>query len=166
MRKAFLLTFVLGLLFVIAIPVMAKDKGFRIVGDEDFAANKMIESDFHFAPGVMTVESGDLLTWNNKTDDEHTVTIVEESEVPPDFDGVFECRDPGGPCRAALDAHFGTTPPTDTINVGAAGLDAPGDSLLIDEEGSVTATISAPSGTDLYFICSVHPWMQGEIEVE
>jgi plastocyanin len=166
MRKVLLLTSALVLTIVIAIPVMAKDKAFRIVGDEAFAANKMIESDFHFTPGVMSVESGGSLTWNNKTDDEHTVTLVEESQVPPDFDGVFECRDPGGPCRAALDAHFATDPPTDTINVGAAGLDTPGDSLLIDEEGSVTAVISAPSGTDLYFICSVHPWMQGEIEVE
>jgi plastocyanin len=157
------LTFVL--LCVMTITASAQDRLVPIVGDEAFAPNHFIKSNFHFKQGDFSIESGESVTWENQTDDEHTVTLVEESQVPEDFDGVFECRDPGGVCRAALDAHFGTVPPTDTINVGAAGLDQPGDSLLI-EEGSVTAVISAPSGTELYYICSVHPWMQGEIDVE
>jgi plastocyanin len=166
MRKLVILVavLVLGLTTTIAVGAVEK-RDVRIAGDEQFLANRLIESNFRFVHGDLTVESGQSVTWRNTTDDEHTITLVPEADVPEDFDEVFECRDPGGVCRAALDAHFGTDPPTEVINVGAAGLDTPGDSLLI-EEGSVTAVISAPAGTDLYYICSVHPWMQGEIEVE
>jgi plastocyanin len=166
MRKLLIVAGILAFAVATTITVAAAPKRGPVViaGDEDFVANQMIESDFHFVKGDLSVKSGDSVTWRNATDDEHTVTLVPEGEVPDDFDGVFECRDPGGPCRAALDAHFATDPPTEVINVGAAGLDTPGDSLLVEEE-SVSAVISAPAGTELYYICSVHPWMQGEIDV-
>lgn len=165
MRKLLIVVPALVLLVATAISVSATNRNVRIIGDEQFIPDRVIKSDFHFSPGPINVESGSSVTWNNATDDEHTITLVEESQVPEDFDGVFECRDPGGVCRAALDVHFGTDPPTEVIEAGAAGLDTPGDSLLVEEDGTVTAVISAPAGTDLYYICSVHPWMQGEIEV-
>lgn len=168
MRKLLIVVPALVLLVATAIAVSASVSvnNVRIVGDEAFIPDRLIRSDFHFSPGPISVDSGSSVTWNNGTDDEHTITLVEETQVPEDFDAVFECRDPGGVCRAALDAHFATDPPTEVIEAGAAGLDTSGDSLLVDEGGSVTAVISAPAGTDLYYICSVHPWMQGEIEVE
>jgi plastocyanin len=167
MRKFVILAGILAFAVATTATVSAVGKRGTIViaGDERFVANKLIESDFHFMNGDRSVKSGASLRWRNTTDDEHTITLVPEEDVPADFDEVFECRDPGGHCRAALDAHFATDPPTQVIDVGAAGLDTPGDSLLV-EEGSVSAVISAPAGTELYYICSVHPWMQGEIEVE
>ena len=166
MRKLLILVPVFALVVATAISVSASISNVRIIGADQFIPNRVIKADYHFSPGPISVESGDSVTWNNGTDDEHTITLVEESQVPEDFEGVLECRDPAGVCRAALDVHFGTDPPTDVIEAGAAGLDTPGDSLLVEEGGTVTAVISAPSGTDLYYICSVHPWMQGEIEVE
>lgn len=62
-------------------------------------------------------------------------------------------------------AHFGTTPPTLVVDVGGAGLDSPGDSLLFFAGESISATVSAPSGTTLYYLCTIHPWMQGSITV-
>ena len=167
MRKLVILAGILAFAVATTATVSAVGKQGTIViaGDERFVANQLIESDFHFVKGDRSVKSGESLRWRNDTDDEHTITLVPEADVPADFDEVFECRDPGGHCRAALDAHFATDPPTQVINVGAAGLDTPGDSLLV-EEGSVSAVISAPAGTELYYICSVHPWMQGEIDVE
>jgi hypothetical protein len=51
------------------------------------------------------------------------------------------------------------------VNAGAPGLDAPGDSLLFFDDQSVTATVSAPSGARLFYLCAIHPWMQGQITV-
>jgi plastocyanin len=137
----------------------------RIVGDEEFVPNQLIESDFRFDPGMIRVRPGGEVRWRNTTDDEHTVTIVAAEDVPQDFDEVFECRDPGGVCRAALDAHFSSDPPVAVINVGAPGLDMPGDSILIEDD-PVGAIISAPAGSVLHYICAIHPWMQGNIAVE
>ena len=54
------------------------------------------------------------------------------------------------------------------LNKGQPGLDTPGDSVAIQQPGthhSVTINVSAPAGTTLYFMCAVHPWMQGKIIV-
>jgi plastocyanin len=56
-----------------------------------------------------------------------------------------------------------------TLNKGPAGLDEPGDSLAIFPQGShksISAKVSAAPGTTLYFLCALHPWMQGKIVVK
>jgi plastocyanin len=53
------------------------------------------------------------------------------------------------------------------LNKGAPGLDRDGDSLLIAPRrgASASAVVSAPAGTTLYYVCTIHPWMQGTIKV-
>jgi len=46
------------------------------------------------------------------------------------------------------------------------GLSAPYDTLLIGNKGSITEPVTAKAGTTLYFMCVIHPWMQGVISVE
>jgi hypothetical protein len=44
----------------------------------------------------------------------------------------------------------------------------PGDSLLFGGEldsQSISARVTAPAGTTLYYLCALHPWMQGSIKV-
>jgi hypothetical protein len=41
----------------------------------------------------------------------------------------------------------------------------PGDSLLILPGKGLTAPVTAPAGTTLWYMCTVHPWMQGSIVV-
>lgn len=53
---------------------------------------------------------------------------------------------------------------TPVVDVGGPGLDSPGDSLFFDDE-SISATVTAPAGTTLLYLCAIHPWMQGEIAV-
>jgi hypothetical protein len=74
---------------------------------------------------------------------------------------VFECQ----VCGAALEGHFGGGVPVPVLEAGNTGLDAPGDSLLLFPGGSVDGVISAPAGTTLYYLCALHPWMQGSITV-
>jgi hypothetical protein len=53
------------------------------------------------------------------------------------------------------------------VNVGGPGLDARGDSLLFGGpfDQAVEAQVTAPAGTTLYYLCVIHPWMQGSIKV-
>ena len=54
------------------------------------------------------------------------------------------------------------------LNKGPEGFDEEGDSLALAPKGphkSGTVVISAPAGTTLYYMCAIHPWMQGKIVV-
>ena len=102
----------------------------------------------------------------------HTLTIVNQSDLPKTGKDVNNCK----ACRLAQGhlknpkAQPGQQNPIAhwILNKGKPGLDAVGDSVAIQEPGghkSITVKVSAPAGTTLYFICAVHPWMQGKIVV-
>jgi hypothetical protein len=85
-----------------------------------------------------------------------------------DFSRLFACQKPGGVCANALAAHFPNGqngPPVLTVNVGAPGLNQTGDSLLMLPGQSIQGQVTAAKGTELYYLCALHPWMQGEIVV-
>jgi plastocyanin len=123
-----------------------------------------------FAPGNITVTSGETITFvhDDKTQDPHTLTIVNESDVPSTIDDVFNCGEPGTVCDQVFE-QFPQGPPDPgfyNLGGGGAGLDAPLDTLLIAPGSQASATVTAPSGTVLHFICVIHPWMQGTITVK
>jgi hypothetical protein len=51
------------------------------------------------------------------------------------------------------------------VNVGAAGFDQPGDSIIVPPGGKVSFDVTADEGTNLNFLCALHPWMQGKFKV-
>jgi plastocyanin len=139
------------------------------------AINRYIQDDLRFTPGTVTVASGSTLTftYSDKEDEPHTLTIVNKSDLPRTVAQVDQCK----PCREYATPHLKNpkAPPGDnnpivhwTLNQGQPGLDAVGDSLAIQPGAHKrnSAVISAPSGTVLYFLCAIHPWMQGRIIVK
>jgi plastocyanin len=139
----------------------------RITGDEQFVPNAMIMATLRFTPGPLTVDSGDTVTWPNETDEPHTITIVDAADVPTTIGEVFGCTAPGGACFPALVGHF-TDPPTFVLGGGADGtdgLDGVGDSLLVFPGGTISAPVTAGAGTTLDYLCAIHPWMIGSIDV-
>lgn len=155
-----------GAAIVLATSVVAGagDRQVQTLGDERVVPNVMVQATLKFAPGRTTVTSGQTITWvhEDKTTAPHTVTIV--AALPePTLDGIFGCGAPGQPCAVALAAHAASGP---VVNVGAPGLNAPGDSLFFVDDGSITATVTAPAGSRLLYLCAIHPWMQGEIVVQ
>ena len=135
----------------------------KAVGKATFKPNVGVSDTQHWSPGTISVASGARVTWRNatRTGDPHTITIVTKRDLPRGF----ECS----ACDRALRSH-GVDPATGrvanpVVNVGAAGLDAPGDSLLLPPHGRASAVVSAGAGTTLYYVCSIHPWMQGRIRV-
>jgi plastocyanin len=163
------------MLFVTAISVLAltttvglaaADRGVRTMGDEKVVPNAMVQATLRFTPGMIKVASGEQLTWTHDDNSTapHTITIV-EAFPEATLDAIFGCGNPGQPCAEALAAHFagGFNP---VVEAGAPGLDTAGDSLFLFDDASVTATVTAPSGTTLKYLCAIHPWMQGEIRVQ
>ena len=122
-----------------------------ILGSDSFSPNNYVQSTLHFSPGTITVHSGSTAQWVNSTSDPHTITIVRPGQVPTTVNAVFNCK----VCQSQAPS----------ANVGAPGLDAPGDSLFVRVSGSVSAPVTAKAGTTLHYMCIFHPWMQGQIKV-
>jgi plastocyanin len=153
------------------VTIVAKDSGVS------FKANKYIQDNMAFSPGTVTVKSGDSITFkfgDTKAMEPHTLTIMKQSELPTTGDEVENCK----ACERYATPHLKNpkAPPDQKnpivhwiLNKGKPGLDVPGDSVAIQQPGphkSVTITVSAAAGTTLYFVCAVHPWMQGKIIVK
>src|SRR5688500_356994 len=157
----------------------------QIIGDQDLGAPT--GQPFEFKQGRIVAHRGDTVIWRNETVAPHSITIVNQSEIPQTLPQLFSC----GVCEQLLFAHTpnigpqGPFPPfvaaIDELKVTAAAparLDAPGDSLVVAEQGgaypdtlggmipdSISAVIDAPVGANLSYVCALHPWMQGTIEV-
>lgn len=132
-------------------------------GAERIEPNELIYSTFHFSPEKAVVDSGQQLRWefNDQGQDPHTATIVEQGDLPTDFRETFGCR----VCNQALRSHFegGLTRKVDVD--GDGGLSAPGDSLFFGPGEDISRQVTAPSGSKLFYLCAIHPWMQGKIVV-
>lgn len=160
------LTLVAGTVFSTA--SVAKRRGrhdpqlIRALGALTFEPNALIQATFRFSPERSFPHTGDKvrLLDDDRGDEPHTLTIVRRSQLPTSPDEVFACD----ACNAALEEHFAQDPPILRVNVGAPGLDQPGDSLWLAPDASISSVVSAPAGT-LHFLCAIHPWMQGRLVV-
>lgn len=145
----------------------ATDKVVRTRGDETFIPNVKVAATLKFAPGHLAVRSGETLTLEHadKTEDPHTLSIVNANELPTTFEeAVGEC--------AVCEEVFGIFPgePTSSVFVNAPGtgpgIDGRLDTLFVLPGESISAPVTAPAGTTLRYLCAIHPWMQGRIDVQ
>jgi plastocyanin len=147
------------------VALAAPDRIVRTTGDERVVPNTMVQATLRFTPGPISVNSGDEVTWthDDATTAPHTVTLV-AAFPEPTLEAIFGCGAPGQPCANALAAHFagGFNP---VVEAGDPGLDAAWDSLFFGDDTSISAAVTAPSGSTLLYLCAIHPWMQGEITV-
>ncbi len=161
-----------------AIAAAVKGKGpakakITIKGGPSFKTNGFIKDSVHFVAGTVPVRSGATVTLTNASDDEHTLSIVKQSQVPHSLAQIENCSvcgeiakshgvNPEGPPTSG-------PPPIPLVNLGGAGFDTPGDSIVIGPKGhgsQVTFKVTAAPGTTLFFICAIHPWMQGRFLVK
>jgi hypothetical protein len=130
-----------------------------------------------------TVEEGAALEILNETNPKqvgpHTFSLVTKSSLPKTKPAEKSCFTPKHICFAIAEwQHF--NPKTEkvglnTVKAGAPGWDTSGnatgttgDSWFTGETKSgthITQVVSAKAGTTLYFMCAIHPWMQGAIKV-
>jgi plastocyanin len=151
--------------------VVAKDNGVSI------SPNKYMQDNMFFSPGTVTVKSGGTITFKFDKPgsmEPHTMTILHQSDLPKTGAQAENCK----PCERYATPHLKNpkAPPDQnnpivhwTLNKGNPGFNTVGDSVAIQEPGehkSVTIKVTAKPGTTLYFVCAVHPWMQGKIIVK
>jgi hypothetical protein len=84
------------------------------------------------------------------------------------------CFDPGHICFVGVGRHRAldnnNANDLDRVNAGRPGFDKlngiiqRGDSIFFNRR-SRSVIVSAPSGRTLPYLCLIHPWMQGKIEV-
>jgi plastocyanin len=151
----------------------------RIVGGVVVKPGKFVKDDQRFAPRVARIKSGTTVTLRNraKTQDPHTISFVQERFLPEQFE-----TDAMGPLLAAhqVDPTNQEAPPAvlvvdngqplaqgATLNVDTMGDDkVAGDSAFIAPgQKTFKFNLTARRGSELYYFCAVHPWMQGEIRV-
>ena len=181
MRIPILLTATLAALAILAGSALAGGRHtaaepvvVKALGGMKMVPNTYFQDEMRFSPGTIHVTSGQSLTFEfgDRETEPHTLTIVPRSALPKTAMQAEQCR----ACRYAT-GHLKNpkAAPDDAnpivhwvLNKGAAGLDRVGDSIAIQPGGkhkSITVRVTAKPGTTLYFLCAVHPWMQGKIVV-
>jgi hypothetical protein len=142
----------------------------RIKGGSSMKINKYIKDAVHWVPGTVAIASGGKLTITNQSPDPdpHTFSIVQKAQLPHTFDEINECKICGEIAKSHgvnPAEHQSGPPPIPTVDVNNDGFNEPGDSQFIGPHQTVSVTITAKPGTKLYFMCAVHPWMQGVVKV-
>ena len=140
----------------------------RTRGGVEFSPNEYVRDTVRFVPGPITVRPNARVTWidADRSEEPHTVTIVRRREQPDTLRELFQCR----VCQLA-GAHLAdpNDPNSDVarvrVNVGAPGLNTRGDSLFLAPGGRISARVTRRAGSTLYYLCAIHPWMQGSIHV-
>jgi hypothetical protein len=153
-------------------------------GEESSSANTVFIKDgkggLRFV-APKTIVSGEDLTVLNETNPHkvgpHTFSLVTKGSVPKTPKARQSCFTPKHICMAIAQWHGvkGNGPvKVNPVEVGAAGWDTmgsvtkKGDSWFTGEKApgtSITQPVSAAAGTTIHFICAVHSWMHGSIEV-
>ena len=145
----------------------------RFVPNPASPPNKMDINDLRWAPGTITVRSGERLKLvdGDKSGDPHVLVIAKTRDIPqsnnvnPQTNPVLRMIapallvDPTNPQQGFK--AFKT-------NAGRDGLNQEGDALVVvpgSPHKTATWFVSAKAGTTLHYFCAVHYWMQGVIKV-
>jgi plastocyanin len=139
--------------------------------------NRYIQDGLRFNKDIYPVKSGGKVNFVFSVTSEgpHTLTIVNKKDLPRTAGAAFNCKI----CEKLGKAH-GADPNSEAPpkfqflenGVGENGtppnLDRPGDSgvFMTNKKGEkISFKVTAKKGKTLYFMCLIHPWMQGRIVV-
>jgi hypothetical protein len=143
----------------------------RAIGGLKFKANRFVSDTQRFSSDVVDINSGGRLTVRDRTGQPHSFSLVKRSQVPRNGRQMERCFGPG-PCDEIAVDHGAVNPetgeeqdPTEPlVNKGPAGFNRPGDSVVIAPRRK--ATVRVTGNKDLFYICAIHPWMQGRLNVD
>ena len=147
----------------------------EVRGGDILQPGQFIKNNFRFVPRNITVNSGDVVRWvdrDRSAEEPHTVTIGRRSDLPQNIAQLEACFAPGALCAETIEAHdpgSDQVPPFNIrVNRGGPGLDTRGDSLLFAGpfDQAIRGRVTAPAGRTLFYLCVIHPWMQGRIAVQ
>ena len=135
------------------------------------------KTDQGFRFSSTTVQRGQKLHIVNNTKAPHSVTFVIPKLVPKSNGEIKKCFTPGHICRKAAKWHKfdGQNIHRNPVRAGKHGWDEAGslhregDSVLFGKPFGPSSPknrkVTAPAGTELHFMCIIHPWMHGTVTV-
>jgi hypothetical protein len=144
-----------------------KNVKIKLLGGITVKPGKFIKDDQRFGPRTKTVRSGGTvrIVYRATAPDPHTISFVRRSQLPKTAQETFECA-ACGPFFGAHEANEETGEVgKPVVDVGRPGVDQAGDSIYIPPEQGIRFDVSAPAGTNLSYLCAIHPWMQGKLRV-
>ncbi len=139
------------------------------IGGVSFKANRFIQDNMRFSKNSISADRGDTIVLTDKTKQPHSFSVVRKGQVPRKVRQVEGCFE--GVCGQLAVAHGAINPDTGEeqdpttplVNVGPEGFNQPGDSVLIPPGGKASVRVSGRN--DMFYICALHPWMQGKVDV-
>lgn len=130
--------------------------------------------------GPKTIVAGEDLEVVNQTNPKrvgpHTFSLVTKGSLPKTPKARQSCFTPKHICMAIAHWHGvkGNGPvKVNPVEAGGEGWDTlgsvtkTGDSWFTGSKPgtSITEKVTAAAGTTIYYLCAIHPWMQGSVEV-
>ncbi len=154
---------------IVAVPAIAASSApnkasINTLGGVKVKINQYIQDESRFSKDTVLIKSGGTLTISDKSGEPHTFSLVAKKDLPKTAGQVNNCK----VCNTIgaehqLDANG--NPTVLSFNAGNPGYDTKGDSEVILPKKHVRVKVTAKKGTTLYFMCAIHPWMQGQIKV-
>ncbi len=140
------------------------------IGGVTFKANRFIQDNMRFSKNSISADRGDTVVLTDRTRQPHSFSVVRKGQVPRKIRQIDACFE-GGVCGELAAQHGAINPDTGEeqepttplVNAGPAGFNQPGDSVLIPPRGKTTVRVTGRN--DMFYICAIHPWMQGKIDV-
>jgi hypothetical protein len=171
----------LALLVALVIPNLATAESTTAIPGEAVTTIEMkLEGKKLGFVGPSTVHEGEELRIVNDTKPSqvgpHTFSLVEKGSLPKTAKARKSCFTPAHICLSIAEWHH-FNPKTEKVGkpeveVGPEGwstmgsVKKEGDSWFTEKAGAETERkVTAKAGTTLYFMCAVHPWMQGKVKV-
>ena len=141
----------------------------KIISKTSFVPNRYIKEGTRFKLDRINIRKGGTVTLVDTSKEDHTFSLVKKSQVPLKMAQLGACFSPKGVCgkialdHGAINPETGEEqqPTTPLVNAGKAGFNQPGDSVIIP--GGKRVKVKITSAQPLYYICAIHPWMQGAI---
>jgi plastocyanin len=155
---------------VVVVPAVAQPAPSKAtltaIGKVTFKANRFVKDGMRFNLDTVRIKQGGKLTLADRTKQPHSFSIVKKGQVPTNMRQMENCFGKG-PCDDLAIAHGAINPDTGEeqepttplVNVGKAGFNQPGDSVLIPPGGK--AKVDITGAKVLYYLCAIHPWMLG-----
>ena len=140
--------------------------------------NRFFQDGLRWNKDVYTVKSGGTINVvaNIISEGPHTFTIVNKKDLPKTAKAMEKCKiceklgaahgaDPNSdapPKFQFLEDGVGQDTPPNVDKPGDSGLTGPGQA----PNEKISLKVTAKKGSQLYFMCLIHPWMQAKVQVQ
>jgi hypothetical protein len=145
----------------------------KIVSSTKVKPGFYIQDGLRFTPYKSSVKSGGTISVTGGkgafSEGPHSFSLVKKSELPKTAKQVNTCKVCGTIGEEhGFDPNNEDAPPTHPFVDGGDGFNKPHDSALIDGENvkALKLKVTAKKGSTLYYLCAIHPWMQGSVVVK